>query len=121
MIIEPGSEPRRKDAEAARSLNRAQVQDHAGPSTPRQYEYGQADESSEREALLGGVPGNYPDYPDIVFPGPQEPLGPPPAFTPYEAEWFEVGHGDVVSHDGHLNTDGKSIHNVFNLVGWDRR
>ena len=34
------------------------------------------------------------------------PLGPPPEFTPYEAEHFEVGYSDVVSHDPHLNSDG---------------
>jgi hypothetical protein len=34
------------------------------------------------------------------------PLGPPPEFTPYEAENFEVGYSDVVSHDPHLNSDG---------------
>jgi hypothetical protein len=34
-------------------------------------------------------------------------LGPPPEFALYEAEHFEVGYDDVVSHDPHLNTDGK--------------
>ena len=34
------------------------------------------------------------------------PLGPPPEFTQYEAEHFEVGYSDVVSHDPHLNSDG---------------
>jgi hypothetical protein len=34
------------------------------------------------------------------------PLGPPPEFTHYEAEHFEVGYSDVVSHDPHLNSDG---------------
>jgi len=33
-------------------------------------------------------------------------LGPPPDFTPYDAEHFEVGYSDVVSHDPHLNSDG---------------
>ena len=33
-------------------------------------------------------------------------LEPPPEFSPYHAECFEVGNGDVVSHDSHLNTDG---------------
>jgi len=31
----------------------------------------------------------------------------PPGFALYEAESFEVDYGDVVSHDPHLNTDGK--------------
>ena len=34
------------------------------------------------------------------------PIGPPPEFTHYEAESFEVGYSDVVSHDPHLNSDG---------------
>lgn len=33
-------------------------------------------------------------------------LGPPPEFTPYEAEHFEVGYSNIVSHDPHLNSDG---------------
>ena len=39
------------------------------------------------------------------------PLGPPPEFTHYEAEHFEVGYSDVVSHDPHLNSDGKFLLN----------
>ena len=34
-------------------------------------------------------------------------LRPPPEFALYEAEHFGVGYDDVVSHDPHLNTDGK--------------
>jgi hypothetical protein len=34
------------------------------------------------------------------------PIGPPPEFSQYEAENFEVGYADVVSHDPHLNSDG---------------
>ena len=37
---------------------------------------------------------------------PQNNLGPPPDFTQYEAEYFEVGYSDIVSHDPHLNADG---------------
>ena len=33
--------------------------------------------------------------------------GPPPDFTLYDAEFFEVGYEDIVSHDPHLNTDGQ--------------
>jgi hypothetical protein len=33
-------------------------------------------------------------------------LQPPPEFSPYRADYFEVGNGDIVSHDSHLNTDG---------------
>lgn len=39
------------------------------------------------------------------------PLGPPPEFTHYEAEHFEVGYSDVVSHDPHLNSDGSFLFN----------
>lgn len=31
---------------------------------------------------------------------------PPPDFTPYEADYFQTGSGDTVSHDPHLNGDG---------------
>ncbi|KAG9227239.1 hypothetical protein CCMSSC00406_0004222 [Pleurotus cornucopiae] len=34
----------------------------------------------------------------------------PPAFTPYEAEYFTVGDGDIVSHDPHLNSDGEALY-----------
>ncbi|KAF8807378.1 hypothetical protein BYT27DRAFT_7164905 [Phlegmacium glaucopus] len=37
-------------------------------------------------------------------------LGPPPDFTPYEAQYFEVGYSDVVSHDPHLNSDGEALY-----------
>lgn len=39
---------------------------------------------------------------------PQAPGGenPPPDFTPYNAEYF-LSNGNVISHDPHLNTDGK--------------
>lgn len=36
--------------------------------------------------------------------------GPPPEFALYEAEHFEVGYDDVVSHDPHLNTDGEALY-----------
>jgi hypothetical protein len=31
---------------------------------------------------------------------------PPPDFAQYNADYFETGSGDIVSHDPHLNTDG---------------
>lgn len=34
---------------------------------------------------------------------------PPPEFTPYEAEYFATSNGDIVSHDKHLNEDGRYI------------
>ena len=30
----------------------------------------------------------------------------PPDYAPYNAEFFTKDDGTVVSHDGHLNTDG---------------
>ncbi|KZT02671.1 uncharacterized protein LAESUDRAFT_661390 [Laetiporus sulphureus 93-53] len=50
------------------------------------------------------------------FKGPEQfvPQGgeePPPAFTPYEAEYFVSGaHGAIVSHDSHLNEDGEALY-----------
>ncbi|KAF9044573.1 hypothetical protein BDZ89DRAFT_1194718 [Hymenopellis radicata] len=34
----------------------------------------------------------------------------PPEFAPYEAEHFDVGNGNIVSHDPHLNTDGEALY-----------
>ncbi|KAF7347856.1 hypothetical protein MVEN_01543200 [Mycena venus] len=42
-----------------------------------------------------------------VIPGGEEP---PPEFTPYEAECFNTGSGNIVSHDPHLNTDGEALY-----------
>ncbi|KAJ7900318.1 hypothetical protein B0H14DRAFT_2673209 [Mycena olivaceomarginata] len=42
-----------------------------------------------------------------VIPGGEEP---PPEFTPYEAECFNTGSGNIVSHDAHLNTDGEALY-----------
>lgn len=44
------------------------------------------------------------------------PLGPPPEFTHYEAEHFEVGYSDVVSHDPHLNSDGSFFSIDYGLL-----
>lgn len=42
---------------------------------------------------------------------------PPPEFSPYQADYFETGNGDVVSHDPHLNTDGiYKLSCVFRLL-----
>ncbi|KAG7450545.1 uncharacterized protein BT62DRAFT_927823 [Guyanagaster necrorhizus] len=35
---------------------------------------------------------------------------PPPEFTPYHAEYFDTGNGDIVSHDPHLNSDGEALY-----------
>ncbi|KAF8227427.1 hypothetical protein L208DRAFT_1296697 [Tricholoma matsutake] len=34
----------------------------------------------------------------------------PPEFSTYHADYFEVGNGDIVSHDSHLNTDGEALY-----------
>lgn len=36
--------------------------------------------------------------------------GPPPDFSLYDAEFFQVGYEDIVSHDPHLNTDGEALY-----------
>lgn len=109
IIIDSGSELSPKDIEA-----QPPSQPYPGPSastssSPNQpHPYPQADDSNESQRLLGRTTtGN---HPEPIFPGP------PPAFTPYEAEWFEVGYGDVVSHDEHLNTDGEYIHTKFTNI-----
>ncbi|KAJ6621719.1 hypothetical protein B0H10DRAFT_2017210 [Mycena sp. CBHHK59/15] len=43
----------------------------------------------------------------IPGPGGEEP---PPVFAPYEAECFNTGSGNIVSHDPHLNTDGEALY-----------
>ncbi|KAF9535449.1 hypothetical protein CPB83DRAFT_779432 [Crepidotus variabilis] len=46
--------------------------------------------------------------------------GPPPAFAPYEAEFFETDDGDIISHDHHLNEDGEALYR-FLLSHSERR
>ncbi|KAF7793351.1 hypothetical protein EIP86_004463 [Pleurotus ostreatoroseus] len=46
---------------------------------------------------------------DVFVPPGGEPEGPPPAFAPYEASYFEKGDGTIVSHDPHLNEDGAPL------------
>ncbi|KAJ6575087.1 hypothetical protein B0H19DRAFT_1127115 [Mycena capillaripes] len=43
----------------------------------------------------------------LAKPGGEEP---PPVFTPYEAECFNTGSGNIVSHDPHLNSDGEALY-----------
>ncbi|KAK7064249.1 hypothetical protein R3P38DRAFT_2823307 [Favolaschia claudopus] len=45
--------------------------------------------------------------PSAAIPGGEEP---PPEFTPYEAECFNTGSGNIVSHDAHLNSDGEALY-----------
>lgn len=35
--------------------------------------------------------------------------GAPPAFAPYEAEFIRSKQGHIISHDPHLNEDGKQL------------
>ncbi|KIY64818.1 hypothetical protein CYLTODRAFT_445755 [Cylindrobasidium torrendii FP15055 ss-10] len=35
---------------------------------------------------------------------------PPPDFAPYDAEFWDSGHGNIVSHDPHLNKDGEALY-----------
>ena len=44
------------------------------------------------------------DQTDAVIPGGGE--DPPPAFTPYTAEFFVSNDGAIITHDPHLNEDG---------------
>lgn len=32
----------------------------------------------------------------------------PPGFAPYDADYFETNDGNIISHDPHLNSDGRS-------------
>ncbi|KAH6917410.1 hypothetical protein BKA70DRAFT_333703 [Coprinopsis sp. MPI-PUGE-AT-0042] len=58
------------------------------------------DSADSRPSRLVDVP----EHPD------QPPQFEPPAFTLYDASHFEVGYGDVCSHDPHLNTDGEALY-----------
>jgi hypothetical protein len=48
-------------------------------------------------------------------------LQPPPEFSPYRADYFEVGNGDIVSHDPHLNTDGTYTTSCLPTLNLNRR
>lgn len=65
----------------------------AGPSAEPPPPFSDLEEG-ENTHLLPGFPSNDP---------------PPPGFAPYNAEFFAVSDGNVVSHDPHLNTDGLSF------------
>lgn len=41
---------------------------------------------------------------------------PPPEFALYEAEHFDVGNGNIVSHDPHLNTDGMHAPRLLQFI-----
>ena len=61
------------------------------------------EQRTDRQAV---APSDAPPYPvETIFPpGGEEP---PPEFTVYEPECFEAFSGNVVSHDKHLNEDGR--------------
>jgi hypothetical protein len=64
-------------------------------------------EAAENGHLLIDVGNTLPQNTDTLA------LGPPPEFTQYEAEHFEVGYSDVVSHDPHLNSDGMRLQYIY--------
>ncbi|KAJ3532523.1 hypothetical protein NM688_g7406 [Phlebia brevispora] len=61
------------------------------------------------EESVGDTAINLSDLSSNVFipPGGEEP---PPAFTPYDAQYFENSDGTIVSHDPHLNEDGEALY-----------
>ncbi|PFH54451.1 hypothetical protein AMATHDRAFT_134053 [Amanita thiersii Skay4041] len=72
-------------------------------------------------STLQAPPPSFTDLPDVpdndetahllVFtPHSNDQLDPPPEFAPYEAEFFSVDQGNVISHDAHLNTDGEALY-----------
>jgi len=63
------------------------------------------DDESQPVASSSNPP--FADRDHLLLDVPTADLGPPPEFAIYQAEHFEVGYDDVVSHDPHLNTDGK--------------
>jgi hypothetical protein len=54
------------------------------------------------EESVGHVVVSFDDAVDTFPAGGEE----PPEFTPYEAEHWVSGNGDIISHDPHLNEDG---------------
>ena len=55
-----------------------------------------------------------PAFSDVPQPGPSHLVGSasiesPPEFALYDADYFETSNGDIVSHDPHLNSDGRSV------------
>ncbi|KAG8805564.1 hypothetical protein FRC19_007810 [Serendipita sp. 401] len=42
----------------------------------------------------------------------------PPEFTPYRAQHWVTGDGDVVSHDSHLNEDGTGVIQFFSTFSY---
>lgn len=51
------------------------------------------------------------------YPAQPRPEDAPPEFSHYSADYFTVGGGDVVSHDPHLNTDGRFLACATALLG----
>jgi hypothetical protein len=82
----------------------------AGPSNPQS--------ASPPPAFTSTPPPNsnvHADFADSNYFVPPGGEGPPPEFAPYVAEYFEAGDGSIVSHDRHLNEDGKSVPVFFSL------
>ena len=72
----------------------------AGPSTQIAPPPSFAETVGTRATVVDALNSNV-----YAPPGGEEP---PPAFVPYEAEYFETDTGTIVSHDPHLNEDGTS-------------
>ncbi|KAG6857537.1 hypothetical protein H0H87_000136 [Tephrocybe sp. NHM501043] len=75
--------------------------------------------SSEQDPLLANGENSEPPPPfsDVNQAGPSHlsigsaaPLESPPEFALYDADYFEAGNGDIISHDPHLNSDGEALY-----------
>ncbi|KAJ7706210.1 hypothetical protein B0H17DRAFT_616644 [Mycena rosella] len=78
------------------------------------YKQQQPSQEELLPAASSSAPPPFQDEPPLIdfsdaIPGPggEEP---PPVFTPYEAECFNTGSGNIVSHDQHLNSDGEALY-----------
>lgn len=96
MIIPGGKEDTLQPASSKADIA-ALESDAAGPSNAHEDPPPAFEDIEEDTHLLSDF--TQPPNPDGVS-------GPPPVFSHYEADFFTVGDGDIVSHDPHLNTDG---------------
>ncbi|CAA7265824.1 unnamed protein product [Cyclocybe aegerita] len=74
---------------------------------------GQSSTQSDLKDAHVSTDSKVPDTENAAAPQPQQqqvPDGPPPPFAPYEPEFFLSSHGDVISHDHHLNEDGEALY-----------
>lgn len=66
--------------------------------------FGERPTKPQERPLIDLADNNY-----LSTPGSENNGGPPPDFSLYDADYFETDSGDIVSHDSHLNTDGKYV------------